>query len=130
MTSLLHRITRLLLEQTVVVARAAARLFHRDRLSYLLPKTAHLASYAGLAPVTRRSNSSIRNKRPSRRSNPPSTKRRSSQHSKTQYPRFYHTCKMGQEARHTRALITLARRFGTLLFVMICNGTLHLRTIS
>ncbi|WP_454767491.1 transposase [Escherichia coli] len=32
---------------------------------------AHLASYAGLAPVTRRSNSSIRNKRPSRRSNPP-----------------------------------------------------------
>ncbi|AMM31606.1 Transposase [Sinomonas atrocyanea] len=89
---------------------------------------AHLASYAGIAPVTRRSGTSIRgehaprggNKRLKRAlflsafaslSHPPS--------------RAYYDRKRAQGKRHNQALIALARRRCDVLFAMLRDGTLY-----
>lgn len=87
------------------------------------PTAAHLAAYAGLAPVTRRSGSSIRSERvnhggnkrlknamfiaafASLRADPAS--------------RAYYDRKRAEGKRHTAALICLARRKTDVLFAMI-----------
>ncbi len=80
---------------------------------------AHLAAYAGLAPVTRRSGSSIRGEPPLRRDN--KTLKRSlflSAFAALRAPisRAYYTHKMSLGKRHNQALITLARRRSNVLF--------------
>ncbi|WP_104134025.1 IS110 family transposase [Cryobacterium sp. Y62] len=88
----------------------------------------HLASYAGLAPVTRRSGSSIRGEHPSRRGNK-ALKRAlffsafaalSDPVSRTYYDR-----KIAQGKRHNQALIALARRRCDVLYAMLRDGTIY-----
>lgn len=88
----------------------------------------HLAAYAGLAPVTRRSGSSIRGEHPSRRGN--KILKRAlflSAFAALRDPvsRAYYDRKMAQGKRHNQALIALARRRCDVLFAMLRDGTLY-----
>jgi transposase len=88
----------------------------------------HLAAYAGLAPVTRRSGSSIRGEHRSMRGN--------KELKRTLYlsafaalkdptSRAYYDRKRAQGKRHNQALIALARRRCDVLFAMMRDGTLY-----
>jgi transposase len=84
-----------------------------------------LAAYAGLAPVTRRSGSSIRGEQPSRRGN--KVLKRAlflSAFAALRDPvwRACYARKIGQGKRHNQALIALARRRCD---VMMRDGTLY-----
>jgi transposase len=88
----------------------------------------HLASYAGLAPVTRRSGSSIRGEHPSRRGN--KVLKRTlflSAFAALSDPvsRRYYERKIAQGKRHNQALIALARRRCDVLYAMLRDGTLY-----
>ena len=88
----------------------------------------HLAAYAGLAPVTRRSGTSIRGEHPSRAGN---------KHLKRAFflsafaalsdptSRAYYDRKRAQGKRHNQALIALARRRTDVLYAMLRDGTLY-----
>ena len=88
----------------------------------------HLASYAGLAPVTRRSGSSIRGEHPSRRGN--KVLKRTlflSAFAALSDPvsRTYYDRKIAPGKRHNQALIALARRRCDVLYAMLRDGTLY-----
>ncbi|MBD8045438.1 IS110 family transposase [Arthrobacter sp. Sa2BUA2] len=88
---------------------------------------AHLASYAGIAPVTRRSGTSIRGEHPSRRGNK-KLKRALflSAFAALHHPasRAYYDRKRAEGKRHNQAIIALARRRSDVLFAMLRDGTL------
>lgn len=89
---------------------------------------AHLASYAGIAPVTRRSGTSIRGEHPSRRGNK-KLKRALflSAFAALHHPpsRAYYDRKRAEGKRHNQAIIALARRRSDVLFAMLRDGTLY-----
>ncbi|QBP53953.1 IS110 family transposase [Burkholderia pseudomallei] len=110
-----------------VGVRTAAR-----RLTEAAPKAfataAHLAAYVGLAPVTRRSGSSIRGEHPSRRGNKVLNRALFlSAFAALRDPvsRAYSSCKIQQGKRHNQALIALARRRCDVLFAMLRDGTIY-----
>lgn len=89
---------------------------------------AHLASYAGIAPVTRQSGSSIRGETASRRGN--KILKRAlflSAFAALHDPdsRAYYDRKRAQGKRHNQALIALARRRSDVLFAMLRDGTFY-----
>jgi transposase len=93
----------------------------------------HLAAYAGLAPVTRRSGSSIRGEHSSRRGN--KTLKRAlylSAFAALGDPtsRAYYERKKAQGKRHTQALIALARRRCDVLYAMMRDGTLYQEPVA
>jgi transposase len=86
------------------------------------PTAAHLAAYAGLAPVTRRSGASIRGESPPRRGN--KHRKRAlflSAFAALRDPtsRAYYDRKTKEGKRHNQALIALARRRRDVLFAML-----------
>ena len=88
----------------------------------------HLASYAGIAPVTRRSGTSIRGEHAPRGGNK-RLKRAlflsafaSLHHGPS---RAYYDRKRAQGKRHNQALIALARRRTDVLYAMLRDGTLY-----
>lgn len=88
----------------------------------------HLAAYAGLAPVTRRSGASIRGEPSSRRGN--KVLKRAlflSAFAALRDPisRAYYSRKIQQGKRHNQALIALARRRCDVLFAMLRDGTFY-----
>lgn len=89
---------------------------------------AHLAAYADLAPITRRSGTSIRGERPSSRGNR-ALKRALflSAFAALRDPvsRAYYDRKIAQGKRHNQALIALARRRIDVLYAMLRDGTLY-----
>ena len=92
------------------------------------PTAAHLASYAGLAPVTRRSGSSIKGEHPNRAGN----KRLKnalfqSAFAALQDPesRAYYDRKTDQGKKHNAALICLARRRLDVIYAMLRDGTYY-----
>jgi transposase len=89
---------------------------------------AHLASYAGLAPVTRRSGTSIRGEHASKRGNK-RLKRALflSAFAALRDPdsRAYYDRKIAQGKLHNQALLALARRRCDVLFAMIRDGSLY-----
>ncbi|WP_239437902.1 IS110 family transposase [Arthrobacter alpinus] len=92
-------------------------------------KTAgHLASYAGLAPVTWRSGTSIRGDHPSKKGNK-SLKRvfflSAFAALKDPLSRAYYDRKRSEGKRHNQALIALARRRCDVLFAMLRDGTFY-----
>ncbi|MFE3316176.1 transposase, partial [Embleya sp. NPDC059213] len=92
------------------------------------PSAAHLAAYAGLAPATRSSGSSIRGEKPSRRGN--KQLKRAFFLSAFAAPadpasRSYHDRKIAQGKHHTQAPLRLARRRTDVLFAMLRDGTFH-----
>ncbi|QOI65948.1 IS110 family transposase (plasmid) [Arthrobacter sp. TES] len=88
----------------------------------------HLASYAGLSPVTWRSGSSIRGDHSSRRGN--KILKRALFLSafaalKDPLSRAYYDRKRAQGKKHNQALIALARRRCDVIFAMLRDGTLY-----
>ncbi|KVD40503.1 hypothetical protein WI84_07720 [Burkholderia ubonensis] len=100
-----------------------------NRLIKLAPRMGkNLAAYAGLAPVTRRSGSSIRGEHPSRRGN--KVLKRAlflSAFAALRDPvsRAYYTRKVQQGKRHNQALIALAWRRCDVLFAMLRDSTIY-----
>lgn len=88
----------------------------------------HLASYAGLAPVTWRSGTSIRGDHPSKKGNK-SLKRAFFLSAfaalKDPLSRGYYDRKRAEGKRHNQALIALARRRCDVLFAMLRDGTFY-----
>lgn len=122
-----HPLYPVLTSMPGVGVRTAARLL-TEVTSRAFASAAHLAAYAGLAPVTRRSGSSIRGEHPSRRGNK-NLKRALflSAFAALRDPvsRAYYTRKIGQGKRHNQALIALARRRCDVLYAMLRDGTLY-----
>jgi transposase len=124
---LAHPLHPVLTSMPGVGVRTAARLLI-DVVTRAFASAGHLAAYAGLAPVTRRSGSSIRGEHPSRRGNK-QLKRAMflSAFAALRDPisRAYYERKISQGKRHNQALIALARRRCDVLFAMLRDGTLY-----
>ena len=124
---LAHPLHPVLTSMPGVGVRTAARLLI-DVVSRAFASAGHLAAYAGLAPVTRRSGSSIRGELPSRRGNK-QLKRAMflSAFAALRDPvsRAYYARKISQGKRHNQALIALARRRCDVLFAMLRDGTFY-----
>jgi transposase len=108
--------------------RTAARLLLEISDISAFPTPGHLAAYAGLAPVTRRSGSSIRGEHPPRGGNK-ALKRALflSAFAALSDPtsRAYYDRKRAQGKRHNAALICLARRRVDVLYAMLRDGTFY-----
>ncbi|ARK93844.1 IS110 family transposase [Burkholderia pseudomallei] len=124
---LAHPLWPVLTSMPGVGVRTAARLL-TEVAHKVFASAAHLAAYAGLAPVTRRSGSSIRGEHPSRRGN--KVLKRAlflSAFAALRDPvsRAYYSRKIQQGKRHNQALIALARRRCDVLFAMLRDGTIY-----
>lgn len=122
-----HPLQPVLTSMPGVGVRTAARLLTEISGKHFAT-SGHLAAYAGLAPVTRRSGTSIRGEHPSRRGNK-ILKRAlflsafAALHDPTS--RAYYDRKIAQGKRHNQALIALARRRCDVLYAMLRDGTLY-----
>lgn len=127
-----HPLQPVLTSMPGVGVRTAARLL-TEVTTKSFPTAGHLAAYAGLAPVTRRSGTSIRGEHPSRRGNK-ILKRTMflSAFAALRDPesRAYYNRKIAQGKRHNQALIALARRRSDVLFAMLRDGTLYQSRIT
>ena len=122
-----HPLAAVLTSMPGVGVRTAARILLEVGDASSFPTAGHLAAYAGLAPVTRRSGISIRGEHPPRSGNK-QLKRvlflsafaalRSDPVSRAYYNR-----KRGEGKRHNAALICLARRRTDVLYAMIKTKT-------
>ncbi|HDR9178781.1 TPA: IS110 family transposase [Burkholderia vietnamiensis] len=124
---LAHPLWPVLTSMPGVGVRTAARLL-TEVAHKAFASAAHLAAYAGLAPVTRRSGSSIRGEHPSRRGN--KVLKRALFLSafvalRDPVSRAYYSRKIQQGKRHNQALIALARRRCDVLFAMLRDGTIY-----
>lgn len=122
-----HPLSPVLTSMPGVGVRTAARLLTEVAGKHF-ETAGHLAAYAGLAPVTRRSGSSIRGEHPSRRGN--KILKRAlflSAFAALRDPisRTYYDRKITQGKRHNQALIALARRRCDVLYAMLRDGTLY-----
>ncbi|WZH36305.1 MAG: IS110 family transposase [Microbacterium enclense] len=122
-----HPLHPVLTSMPGVGVRTAARLL-TEVAGKTFPTAGHLAAYAGLAPVTRRSGTSIRGEHPSRRGN--KILKRAlflSAFAALRDPdsRAYYDRKIAQGKRHNQALIALARRRSDVLYAMLRDGTLY-----
>ena len=127
---LAHPLTPVLMSMPGVGIRTTARLL-TEVTTRPFASAAHLAAYAGLAPVTRRSGSSIRGEHPSRRGNK-ILKRTMflSAFAALRDPvsRAYYDRKISQGKRHNQALIALARRRNDVLYAMLRDGAFYQAT--
>ena len=123
-----HPLSQVLISMPGIGIRTAARILLEVGDGSAFPTPGHLAAYAGLAPVTRRSGSSIRGEHPSRSGNK-NLKRAlflsafAALHDPTS--RAYYDRKRAQGKRHNAALICLARRRCDVIYAMLRDGTLY-----
>ncbi|RFA06629.1 IS110 family transposase [Subtercola boreus] len=122
-----HPLQPVLTSMPGVGVRTAARLLTEISGKHF-ETSGHLAAYAGLAPVTRRSGTSIRGEHPSRRGN--KILKRAlflSAFAALRDPtsRAYYDRKIAQGKRHNQALIALARRRCDVLYAMLRDGTMY-----
>ena len=123
-----HPLSQLLMSMPGVGIRTAAGLLLNVGDATAFPTAGHLAAYAGLAPVTRRSGSSIRGEHPSRAGN---------KHLKRALflsafaalhdpdSRAYYDRKRAAGKKHNAALVCLDRRRVDVLHAMLRNGTYY-----
>ena len=117
-----HPLAEVLISMPGVGVRTAARILLEVGDGSGFPTAGHLAAYAGLAPVTRRSGSSIRGEHPPRGGNK-HLKRAfflsafAALHDPTS--RAYYDRKRAEGKKHNAALICLARRRCDVLFAML-----------
>lgn len=108
--------------------RTAARILLEVGDGTAFASPGHLAAYAGLAPVTRRSGSSIRGEHPARGGNK-QLKRAfflaAFASLADPVSRAYYDRKRAQGKRHNAALICLARRRIDVLFAMLRDNALY-----
>jgi transposase len=123
-----HPLSKVLTSMPGIGTRTGARVLIDVGDASAFPTAAHLASYAGLAPATRSSGSSIRGEQPSRRGNK-QLKRAFflAAFASLGDPasRAYYDKKISQGKRHTQALLCLARRRVDVLFAMLRDGTFY-----
>lgn len=122
-----HPLHDLLTSMPAVGVRTAARII-TEVTGKQFETAGHLASYAGLTPVTWRSGTSIRGDHPSRRGN--KVLKRALFLSafaalKDPVSRAYYDRKRAEKKRHNQALIALARRRCDVLFAMLRDGTFY-----
>lgn len=120
-----HPLQPVLTSMPGVGVRTAARLL-TEVAGKNFPTAGHLAAYAGLAPVTRRSGSSIRGEHSSRRGNKILKNTMFlSAFAALRDPdsRAYYDRKIAQGKRHNQALLALARRRSDVLYAMLRDGT-------
>ncbi len=120
-----HPLAEVLTSMPGVGVRTAARILLDVGDATMFPTAGHLAAYAGLAPVTRRSGTSIRGEFPSRSGNK-HLKRAlflSSFAALRSDPvsRAYYDRKRAEGKKHNAALICLSRRRCDVLFAMLRN---------
>lgn len=119
-----HPLSQALTSMPGVGVRTAARILLEVGDGSSFPTSGHLAAYAGLAPVTRRSGTSIRDEHPSRAGNK-QLKRAFflSAFAALSDPtsRTYYDKKRAEGKKHNAALICLARRRCDVLHAMISN---------
>lgn len=122
-----HPLHKVLTSLPGVGVRTAARIL-TEVVGKDFKDAAHLASYAGIAPVTRRSGTSIRGEHAPRGGNK-RLKRALflSAFASLNHPpsRAYYDRKRAQGKRHNQAVIALARRRCDVLFAMLRDGTLY-----
>lgn len=116
-----HPLSKVLTTMPGVGVRTCARIL-TEVVGKNFPTAGHLASYAGLAPVTRRSGSSIRGEHPPRGGN--KVLKRAlflSAFAALRDPvsRDYYARKIAQGKRHNEAIIALARRRTDVLYAML-----------
>ncbi len=120
-----HPLAEVLTSMPGVGVRTAARILLEVGDGSSFPTAGHLAAYAGLAPVTRRSGTSIRGEHPARAGN---------KHLKRAFflsafaalradpiSRAYYDRKRAQGKKHNAALICLARRRCDVIHAMLRN---------
>lgn len=123
-----HPLTQVLTSMPGVGVRTAARIL-TEVVGKNFKDATHLASYTGIAPVTRRSGSSIRGESPSRRGN--ETLKRAvflsafASINASPASRAYYDRKRAQGKRHNQAIIALARRRTDVLYAMLRDGTFY-----
>jgi transposase len=123
-----HPLARVLTSMPGIGVRTAARILLEIGDTSSFKSSAHLAAYAGIAPVTHRSGTSIKGEHPARTGNR-RLKRAfflaafaalSDPVSRTYYDR-----KRAEGKKHNAALICLARRRCDVLFAMLRNKTFY-----
>ena len=123
-----HPLAAVLTSMPGIGVRTGARILLEVGDGSTFPTSGHLAAYAGLAPVTRRSGTSIRGEHPSRSGNK-HLKRAfflaafAALHDPTS--RAYYDRKRAAGKKHNAALICLARRRVDVLHAMLKHGTLY-----
>lgn len=123
-----HPLSPVLTSMPGVGVRTAARILLEVGDGSAFPTPGHLAAYAGLAPVTRRSGTSIRGEHPSRSGNKHLKRAMflaafAALHDPTS--RAYYDRKRAQGKKHNAALICLARRRCDVLYAMLRDRTLY-----
>ena len=123
-----HPLSPVLMSMPGIGVRTAARILLEVGDGSSFPTSGHLAAYAGLAPVTRRSGTSIRGEHPSRAGNK-QLKRAFflSAFAALRDPvsRAYYDKKRAEGKRHNAALICLARRRCDVLHAMLKHGEFY-----
>lgn len=123
-----HPLAKVLTSMPGIGVRTGARILLEVGDGSSFPTSGHLAAYAGLAPVTRRSGTSIRGEHPSRAGNK-QLKRAFflAAFAALQDPtsRAYYDRKRAQGKKHNAALVCLARRRIDVLHAMLKHGTLY-----
>ncbi|MBH5146839.1 IS110 family transposase [Rhodococcus erythropolis] len=123
-----HPLSPVLISMPGIGVRTAARILLEVGDGSAFKSAGHLAAYAGIAPVTHRSGSSIRGEHPARSGNR-KLKRAlflsafAALHDSTS--RSYYDRKRAEGKKHNAALICLARRRCDVLFAMLKNKTLY-----
>ncbi|MEV4744729.1 IS110 family transposase [Streptomyces sp. NPDC049555] len=123
-----HPLSKVLISMPGIGVRTGARILIDVGDASTFPTAAHLAAYAGLAPVTRSSGSSIRGEHPARRGNK-QLKRAfflaAFASLADPVSRTYYDKKIAQGKHHTQAILCLARRRVDVLFAMLRDGTFY-----
>ena len=123
-----HPLSQVLTSMPGIGVRTGARILIDVGDASSFPTAGHLAAYAGPAPVTRSSGSSIRGEHPSRRGNK-QLKRAFylAAFASLSQPesRAYYDKKRRQGKHHVAALVCLARRRIDVLFAMLRDGTFY-----
>ncbi|WP_253195692.1 IS110 family transposase [Streptomyces sp. JHA26] len=123
-----HPLSQVLTSMPGIGVRTAARILIDVGDGTVFPTAGHLAAYAGLAPVTRASGSSIRGEHPARRGNR-QLKRAlylaAFASLKQPESRAYYDKKRREGKHHVAAVIALARRRVDVLFAMLRDGTFY-----
>lgn len=121
-----HPLATVLTSMPGIGVRTGARILLEVGDGSSFPTPGHLAAYAGLAPVTRRSGTSIRGEHPSRSGNKQLKRAMflaafAALHDPAS--RAYYDRKRAQGKKHNAALICLARRRCDVLYAMLRDGT-------
>lgn len=123
-----HPLAKVLTSMPGIGVRTGARILLEVGDGSSFPTSGHLAAYAGLAPVTRRSGTSIRGEHPNRAGNK-QLKRAfflaAFAALRDPASRAYYDRKRAQGKKHNAALVCLARRRIDVLHAMLKHGTLY-----